>query len=794
MKRFLPLVFLFTILSLNAQENFNLDLVSQTSVGEDGNDIWGYTDENGLEYAVIGTRTATRIFSLEDPAAPIERAVISGFPSIWRDIKSFEDHLYVTTDQGQDGLLIIDMSMAPDTINFNYWRPELAVGTDTSFLNRCHNLYIDTEDGYCYLAGCNNGNRGVLIFDLNENKDIPEYVGAEDFRYSHDVYVKDNLLYSSEITDGLLSIYDVTDKSNPTLINSTSTTRNFTHNAWLSDDGNYIFTTDERANAFVDAYDISDLNDIVYLDSYQPLETQNTGVIPHNTHVDNGFLVTSWYTDGVVIIDANKPDNLVKVGSYDTELEFTSGFEGCWGAYPYLPSGLILASDINHGLFVLNPVQGDTGTQGYVRASYLEGKVTDAENGQAIQGVEINILSDDANAASTNLSGDYKTGQATPGIFDVQFVHPNYDPVTVSATLLSGEVTILNVQLGNVKINGSVTDTDGNPIADAQIAIKNVESQTYTTASSDVDGNWTLSARASTDYEILVGKWGYKGGQLFYNSDEDQSLDIILEDGYEDDFFADLGWTTEATASSGFWEIAIPNETFLNNDVAQTSMDIEDDLGEMYYVTGASGTQVGENDIDDGFVRLTSPLMDLSEMNRLDLSFHLWFVNGGGNSAPNDNITVELTNGETSISLIDYETSASEWTPLLEYNITWSDIPFTDKMAIIVTAYDTDPGHVVEAGIDAFSADAYFVSSVNELNIDASVYPNPASEIITLDLGTLSEDLNYKIIDINGRIVSKGNINSTLQTININTLNAGKYIIQLQNANKRITTLNFVKM
>ena len=40
-----------------------------------------------------------------------------------------------------------------------------------------------------------------------------------------------------------------------------------------------------------------------------------------------------------------------------------SEFEGCWGAYPYLPSGLILASDQQTGLHILEitgPILGCT--------------------------------------------------------------------------------------------------------------------------------------------------------------------------------------------------------------------------------------------------------------------------------------------------------------------------------------------------------------------------------------------------------------------------------------------------
>src|SRR5690606_38295279 len=69
------------------------------------------------------------------------------------------------------------------------------------------------------------------------------------------------------------------------------------------------------------------------------------------------YIVISYYHDGVQVYDISDPRNPVRAGFYDTYPENTnfSGFQGCWGVYPYLPSGNIIASDITHGLFVLTP-------------------------------------------------------------------------------------------------------------------------------------------------------------------------------------------------------------------------------------------------------------------------------------------------------------------------------------------------------------------------------------------------------------------------------------------------------
>ena len=69
---------------------------------------------------------------------------------------------------------------------------------------------------------------------------------------------EDNMAYSSEIYQGHVAIYDISNKSNVTLIATQPTEGNFTHNAWLNDAGTVVFTTDETGNAPIGSYDISD--------------------------------------------------------------------------------------------------------------------------------------------------------------------------------------------------------------------------------------------------------------------------------------------------------------------------------------------------------------------------------------------------------------------------------------------------------------------------------------------------------------------------------------------------------
>ena len=336
---------------LYSQESLNMDLVSNLPYSQGTNDIWGYADGE-YEYALVGTVTGFSVVDMTDASNPYELFFIDGSSSIWRDIKTWGKYAYVTTE-ASDGLLIVDLSDQTG---------ETFVYTE-EFFTTSHNIYID-ENGYAYIFGADTGNGGAIILDLNQDPMNPTLAGIFDDYYLHDGMVRGDTLWGSAIYAGVFSIIDVSDKSNPSIMSSYPTSCNFTHNAWISDDNNYLFTTDEQAGCYIGSYDVSDIYDIQEIDLIQewtgdgPMGLQED-VIPHNTHVFGDYLVTSYYTSGVTIIDASDPFNLIEVAYYDTSPMSGGNFDGCWGAYPYLPSGLVLATDQQEGLFILHTPYGN---------------------------------------------------------------------------------------------------------------------------------------------------------------------------------------------------------------------------------------------------------------------------------------------------------------------------------------------------------------------------------------------------------------------------------------------------
>lgn len=416
-----------------------MDLAGQLSYSDQLSDIWGYVDEEDNEYALVGTYSGLSIVDITDPTSPEEVFFGTGPGSIWRDIKTWGDYAYVS-NEASGGVYIVDLSPLPDgeiTVTSNF------TGSSYPF-SSIHNLYID-ESGKLYIFGANNGFGGAIICDLTDDPMNPVELGRFNDFYLHDGMARGDTLWGGGIYVGVLAAIDVSDPSDPTVMGTVDTPSQFCHNAWVSDDGSHVFTTDEVSSGYIGAYDVTDLENMTETDRIQ--KSAGSGVIPHNAHVMNDYIITSYYTEGVTIHDASNPDNLIEVGHYDTSPNYSgSGYNGCWGAYPFLPSGNIIASDMEEGLYILSV--------DYIRASFLEGIVTDSISGDPLFNVTVEIF-ETYLTAQTTFDGAYQFGTTLSGVFDIQFSLEGYNTKVIKdVNIENGELVQLDVSLSPEVISG----------------------------------------------------------------------------------------------------------------------------------------------------------------------------------------------------------------------------------------------------------------------------------------------------------------------------------------------------
>ncbi|MCS6991568.1 MAG: choice-of-anchor B family protein [Chitinophagales bacterium] len=759
-------------------QNFNLTFRDQVTYPYTCASIWGYYT-NGREYALVGTYEGISIVDVTDP----DNAVVlfdvkhNGAFSFWREVKTWQHYAYATNEEN-NGLLIVDLQNLPNSIQQYQFIYQDANGKKQT---TGHTLWID-EKGRLFVFGGNYA-QGYTCFDLTADPLNPTYLGKYSQHYIHDGFVRGDTLWASEIYDGILRIMDVSNPAAPVVLADVPTPGAFTHNAWPTSDNRYVFTTDEVTNSYITAYDVSDLSNITEVDRAQA--HPGTGSIVHNVHLYNDtFLVAAYYRDGVVIYDVSDPSNMVKVAEYDTYAGSGSGFNGTWGVYPWFPSGTIVASNIEDGLFVLTPQ--------YIPAARLQGTVMDANSGAPLYNATVSILGASI-TETTDLSGFYKTGVAGSGTFTVEVWRSGYQTTTISNVVLSaGSTTVLNVALVPVAtalVSGWVLDSVTNqPIASASVRLSGTAGTNYETTT-DASGAFSVFALYDT-YSIYAGKWGYreKGIYTYVADANSQPVTLLLRKGYYDDFVVDQGWLVSGGATTGKWVRTKPIGTYLFNVPYNPDKDIDGDWGDDCYVTGnnvSDPNSIGEDDVDNGIVNLTSPVMNLSNYGDPVIRFYAWFANGGGMSLPNDTLRVSLSDGTQMIHVLKIHANnfpMHQWNyheiHVANYLNAWDNVTIRFQTSDLQSS-----GHVVEAGIDYFGVyDALAVGQQLTTSATVRIYPNPADRFCRIVSGPHQKIKSIRLYDLWGRRVAHVVCDHSQPALSIplQGLSAGSYVLECE--------------
>jgi len=743
-----------------------MTLLSNLAYENELSDVWGYAAADG-EYALVGVYDGISVVDVTNPMNPNELGFFPGPKSIWRDLKTWGDYLYCINETG-GGLQIVNLSEVIRGDTDPFYVENMSLGFTTA-----HNIFID-ENGVLYVFGFDSEG-GCMMYDLVPDPENPVFLGVFDAYYLHDGMVRGDTLWGGAIKDGIFSVVDVSDKLNPVIMASHATPNTFSHNCWISDNGNYLFTTDEVGGAYVAAYDVSDLSDIEELDRIQAWSPE-TNVIPHNIHVDGDFIVTSYYADGVSVVDVSHPSNMIEVAYYDTSVGFSGdGFNGAWGTYPWLPSGNILVTDIETGLYIVEPKYGN--------ASFVDGFVTDTVTGAPISNVQVQIVGSN-NLSFTELNGYYESGMAEQGTYDVVYSVLGYNDLTQTIMLATGEVLSFDVQMVPFEAYESqltiLNASNLNGVANASANIYN-EDFNFQLVS---DGNGAVTTSLMDgNYSISVGAWGYQTiCSEFTVSGDGLDLTYELDLAYSDDFSVDLGWEVESDAglTAGAWERGTPNGTYYQGAQLNPGYDAAGDCGSFAFVTGnTEGAEYYSDDVDDGRTRIVSPMMDLRFYDNPILNCRTWFRNTGGESTPNDSLLIKMSNGIETV-LLDfrtYESSSSRW---MNHEIAFAgDFEFTDQMQIIIETMDMEnSGHLVEAGFDKFMITADNLGLESNQNLIFGVYPNPSDDgVLFIDS---PQEAKLLISDLTGKLLFDATVSKGANTIDLAHLTLGIYVIALE--------------
>ena len=355
-KNFTIILIFSTIYSFAQQEAVQLfhwedpSLVGSWAYNNTYNECWGF-QINDAEIAVIGSTDGTHFFDVTNPSSATQIAFVQGAYTgggvIHRDYHDYNGYLYAVCDEGSSSTLqIIDISNLPNSITTVY--------DSNNLFNKAHNIFIDTVTAKLYACASNSA---MDIYSLVDPTNPILIFSYNDVGHVHDAYVRNDTAYLNCGNDGfrVMDFHYLDLGMSPIEIASLTSypDAGYNHSGWLSDDGDIYIMQDENHGYDVKVLDVSDLNNISILSTF------NSGVNPqsmaHNGIIKGNLVYISYYHDGLRVFDISDPSNPIQIIYYDTYSPSShTSYKGAWGVYPYLPSGNIIVSDMQTGLYILD--------------------------------------------------------------------------------------------------------------------------------------------------------------------------------------------------------------------------------------------------------------------------------------------------------------------------------------------------------------------------------------------------------------------------------------------------------
>ncbi len=615
------------------------------------NTCWGYVSPSGREYAIIGTNATTCFVEVTNPANPVVVANITGPVSLWRDMKIYQHYCYAVSEGG-GGIQIMNLA------NIDSGVVTLVGSVNTPNTASTHTVFINEESGYLYRCGGQSftgGSAGLRVYSL-ANPAAPVFVGQWTARYVHETQVVSYtsgpfagreiaFCFANDVSNGgnpAVDIVDVTNKSNIFLVSRvTYPNAQFSHQGWLSEDRRYLYLNDELDEQNLNLptttriFDVSNINAPVYVGGFS-----NGGTaIDHNLYVRGNRIYQSNYRSGLRVFDATNPTSPTEVAFFDTYPENDSdNFNSLWNNYPFLPSGIVLGSDIEKGLFVwwVGPQQ---------------------------------------------LSFDTSTT-------------PNPDPVPPQNAVVRVSVTGVNgasVQPGTVQMRYAVNGGAFSTVPLAPTAIPGQYAATLPALPCGGEIAYDFSARADNGVQFRYPATVFTAPIAY-----DETVT------FADNFETDTGWSTftagDNATVSGRWVRVDPNGTAAQpeNDNPAGVGTLCFVTGQ-----GTPGGSLGEADVDGGTTTLTSPTLNATGgFGDPYIAYSRWYSNNTGASPNADSMPVEISNDNgASWTLLELVTeNAGEWRHK-RFRVADFVAP-TDQVRVRFLARDLGSGSIVEAGVD----------------------------------------------------------------------------------------------
>ena len=379
----------------------NLDLYDFKSHAElgsetgEGSSSWGWTSPDGRELLAIGQKDGAAFAEItkEGKLSYLGRLPHNSVPAIWREIRGYKNYMIIGSEAVGHNIQIFDMTKLLDIdpaspVTFTNEKDLTGLFTDLP-VGRTHNVVGHEEKDYAVSVGAAPRTSacaaGLIFIDL---KDVtkPTSPGCDpQDGYVHDAqcvtyngpdtkYVGRDICYG--YNEDSLTIYDVTNRPNSTVISRTSYQgASYTHQGWLLDKKwqDFLVMDDEydeydKVEPAADGHPVTYIWNITSLE--KPLQTgyykSESYSVDHNQYIIDGKSYQSNYGGGLRILDVSSirddptGKSVKEIAFFDIypedDAEPNGGvidFVGSWSSYAYFASGYIFVNTIERGGFVV---------------------------------------------------------------------------------------------------------------------------------------------------------------------------------------------------------------------------------------------------------------------------------------------------------------------------------------------------------------------------------------------------------------------------------------------------------
>lgn len=344
----------------------NVDLKAYIPLADLGggraSDVWGWRDPTtNREYALMGSTRGLLFVDVTNPSQPAYLGNLAKPENqlIWQDVEVYKDHAFVVCDLSPCGMQVFDLTRLRGAQGSQVWAPDVVYPVIAS----THTIDINPETGFAYLNG---GYLSAPTHVVNVNiPKVPVPAGfISDDGYTHDTHCRvyrgpDSRFTEKEIcfsfNEDTINVYDLSDKLDPTrLARVTYAGASYVHSGWLTPDQRYLLSDDETdGKNIVFIWDVSLLDQPKLIGTYTGLSP----AIDHNVYIKGAHAYLANYKAGLRILDTSEvaQGTLSEVAYFDVAPPPDTGYGGAWSVYPFLPSGNVLISGMDQGLFVVDP-------------------------------------------------------------------------------------------------------------------------------------------------------------------------------------------------------------------------------------------------------------------------------------------------------------------------------------------------------------------------------------------------------------------------------------------------------